>query len=284
MSSPICVRISTAILAVLLASLADRGAITAAAADSPGHDTESAHDLSPEPPAMQEATPPDSSDHERILGSWRSTRYEKDGKVDPTASGAKYVFRKDQLLFHGFPLSYTLDPTQDPKHINGNLHGIYKLDGNVLTICFATTTPGARPTEFSTAKEDNRQLVVFKRLPLLDPNQPDADFDKTLRAAILQAITLVEQGKTREFLRQFMPPEQLESTGGRETEATIEHVSAQNAAILNSFRGILKITPKIDATGTKATFDLTRTHIEDGLGAPMVKFIKVGDRWYFRGE
>jgi hypothetical protein len=43
------------------------------------------------------------------------------------------------------------------------LHGIYKLDGDTLTICAVEGDGNDRPTEFSTKEGDKNRLVVLKR-------------------------------------------------------------------------------------------------------------------------
>jgi uncharacterized protein (TIGR03067 family) len=55
-----------------------------------------------------------------------------------------------------FDLTYT---EGDAKGQTG--HGIYKIDGDTLTVCMAL--PGERPKDFTTKRGDGLALLVFKR-------------------------------------------------------------------------------------------------------------------------
>ena len=68
--------------------------------------------------------------------------------------------------------TYQLDPAKNPKEFSitddkdRTVLGIYKLDGDTLTVCFARPVPGAngdRPTEFASQEGTTVVLEVFKR-------------------------------------------------------------------------------------------------------------------------
>lgn len=228
--------------------------------------------------------PQKKSDKDRLLGSWRSTRFEQDGKVDPTGSGGKAIFSDNQLVLHGLPFSYTLDSTKQPKYINTSSKGIYLLDGNMLTLCISTSSSSPRPTEFKTVEGDGRQLIVFERLSPLDPKKPDEDFDQELKDTIREFVSLLKSNRVEEFLNRSAPPrlvKQMKESGWKEAVKT---VSSRRIPLLNVLRVLPKIKPSMNANETEATFDLSRIHIENGWPSPHIKFIKENGRWYIGNE
>jgi uncharacterized protein (TIGR03067 family) len=70
-------------------------------------------------------------------------------------------------------IEYRLDPTKEPKWIDQRFtggrigpwiaKGIYKLDNDVLTICYGDPNVD-RPTDFSTKPGDGRKLNEYKRI------------------------------------------------------------------------------------------------------------------------
>jgi uncharacterized protein (TIGR03067 family) len=116
----------------------------------------------------------------QLDGEWSMVSGEANGASMPAAmvkTGKRVAKKGETTIFMGgrvyFKARFSIDPTKKPRTIDytmtegptkGKTHlGIYKLDGDTVTFCFAA--PGKdRPTEF-TAKEGSQQtLSVWKQL------------------------------------------------------------------------------------------------------------------------
>jgi len=114
----------------------------------------------------------------KVEGTWAlSSGEDKDEKVADdvlknaslTIEGNKHTFKIGDQTIAG---THTIDPTTKPKTIdaahtegpfNGQtLLGIYKLEGDKLTVCLALPDK-ERPTEFTTKLGTGTLLYTFKR-------------------------------------------------------------------------------------------------------------------------
>jgi RNA polymerase sigma factor (sigma-70 family) len=117
----------------------------------------------------------DQKDEEAILGAWTVESAEEGGQKAPegafklakltfAAEGKITVIQPDGTETKG---TYKLDPTKKPKefsytnHNNQTVPGIYKLEGDTLTVCFSRG--GDAPTEFVSKEGTTIVLQVHKR-------------------------------------------------------------------------------------------------------------------------
>ena len=115
---------------------------------------------------------------EKFQGEWTMVSLETRGQKAPeetvkgmklTVKGAEWVVTRDGTTVAD--ITFQLDPSKDPKAIDLTfkvdgketaLKGIYKLDGDTLTLCRTDSPVAARPTAFKTTV-DGGVLAVWKR-------------------------------------------------------------------------------------------------------------------------
>src|SRR5688572_3745182 len=109
-------------------------------------------------PAPKEAP---KKDPPTVVGDWVPESIVMGGKNDPPPAGALLTFTRDGKCSmrekdeKPDEMTYTADPKQDPPHLDlreggmggMNMAGIYKLDGDTLTICLSIM--GERPKAFA---------------------------------------------------------------------------------------------------------------------------------------
>jgi uncharacterized protein (TIGR03067 family) len=131
--------------------------------------------LADEPAAAVKEEAP--KDGEKIVGTWAYVSVEVGGQKVPeeevkearmlfTAEGK---FTADKGKGKKMAGTYKLDPAKKPKEITTTTDGdkthlgIYKLDGDTLTICMPEGEGAERPTEFATREGTKVVLAVLKR-------------------------------------------------------------------------------------------------------------------------
>jgi uncharacterized protein (TIGR03067 family) len=117
-------------------------------------------------------------DAKKLEGTWAVVSLEREGQKAPDeqAKGVTVTFTADGKVTIKDPDkeetkgTYKLDASKKVKEITlvegdteKTLYGIYKLDGDNLTICAIDTSADERPTEFATKEGSKARLVVLKR-------------------------------------------------------------------------------------------------------------------------
>jgi uncharacterized protein (TIGR03067 family) len=128
-------------------------------------------------PARQPAEPKPKPDSELIQGPWSVVGLEAGGKAQPEKAfrGNTFTFTKDKAVlkewaYPSIEYTFALDPTKAPKAIEltttkgGHVvHGMYKLDGDELTLC-VSVGGSQRPTEFATKAGGDTETFTLRRL------------------------------------------------------------------------------------------------------------------------
>jgi uncharacterized protein (TIGR03067 family) len=123
--------------------------------------------------------PKDDKDLKKFEGDWTFTAWESRGQAVPReqldiakwlVKGDKYTFEMGEEKEEG---TIKLDPAKKPATIDfaitaGNdkgkdQPGIYKVDGDTITICLARPGGKERPTDFKSTEENGFILVTVKK-------------------------------------------------------------------------------------------------------------------------
>jgi uncharacterized protein (TIGR03067 family) len=124
---------------------------------------------------------PAGKDPPSIVGEWVGEKAVAGGKEKPVPEGGiTFTFAADgKLTVKEGPRekadtgSYKIDPQKSPAELDiippedkkeGPIQGIYKLDGDTLTICFGRGTGGGRPTKFESPEGSETILMTLKRM------------------------------------------------------------------------------------------------------------------------
>src|SRR5262245_14196730 len=114
---------------------------------------------------------------DKLQGEWKMASLEIQGKKSPEERVMQFrlTIKEDQWIVMGQDgnenkMTFKIDPSKEPKTIDLIMktgdeemvsRGIYKLEGDTLTLC-RTTGDRERPKEFKTTEESG-VLVVWKR-------------------------------------------------------------------------------------------------------------------------
>jgi uncharacterized protein (TIGR03067 family) len=235
--------------------------------------------------ASQPTTQPGAAadDKALLLGSWKIVADEGKAATD------KLVFEKERYTLGRLDGPYRIDSTQNPKQLDFGLiddikvpfKAIYELNGDKLRICMTTTAGQPRPTVFPAERTASADLIVCERIKAAPASSTPAQMDPALKISIQEMLTLLEAGHVEQFLKRAIPPEELakrNEQGG--LAGSVEHVTPIKGQFTATLRALLQVTPQMNADQNEALFDLTNVHVENGLPAPRMIFVKRADRWY----
>lgn len=234
-----------------------------------------AHSPAGEQPAPKgKAEPQPKTDQELIQGNWLIVGLEAGGKQEPEKNykDNTFTFAKDRATLRekGFPpvdFTFALDPTKTPKAIDltptkggGTVRGVYKLDGDDLTLCLSIG--GARPTEFATKAGGDTEAFTLKR------NRWERYSDKAF------GYSVDMPGKPEERKRQATTP-----AGELTTMLQVVRPEGERVSYLVS---VTPLPGKLDEKGTEAALAATRERLAaevDGGAKATVE----ADRTFNRG-
>lgn len=119
------------------------------------------------------------TDEERLQGEWTMAGLEVREEAVPAEklAGTTLLIKKDKYTTgvkkKEYPVTFKLDPKQNPKHIDMFIpgdsgeaqlsKGIYKFEGDKLIICRGQAAGGERPRNFVSSATNDHFVVTWER-------------------------------------------------------------------------------------------------------------------------
>jgi uncharacterized protein (TIGR03067 family) len=188
------------------------------------------------------------ADKQAIQGVWQITDVETKDKKTPGPTGALKKIKTQQWTFTAdkvtvripgeeaiLAAAYRMDSSKNPKEIDitpekGNGEpgpGLYRMEGDVLTLCFPGPGGGPRPTELAADDAGKSILLTLKRVtadkekPKEDKPKDDAKVKKLLQDMV-QAAKEEYKLRTQRYLSGVSTSEQLAGASRRVLTAELE--------------------------------------------------------------
>ena len=249
--------------------------------------------------AAQEKAKPD-SDEQLIRGHWVCVEHSSNGRVMRNPGDWHAVFTDKEVKISeslgGEANPYRLDPSSDPKHfdlglpwttigprgVSVGLHGLYRLEGDTLTLAYARSSRGNRPTDFESA--EGVLTYRFRRgekthtAPLPPLTAEEAAALKGLSKDVKEMSGLLEAKKYREFCERSFAPDLRKEMGPKGLEDVVENLKERSPSHAKLYHALMDQRPTFDATQTQATFDIGAIHFNGLPGLPMLRLIQVEDK------